>query len=77
MAEKYVVVELQKTGDQVGSIITAHDTLKDAHFKFYSVAAAASISEVDMHTAVLMSERGLPMERICFEHNGEETTTEE
>ena len=77
MAEKYIVVELQKTGDQVSSLITAHDTLKDAHFKFYSVAAAASISEVDMHTAVLMSERGLPMERICFEHNVEETITEE
>jgi hypothetical protein len=76
MAEKYIVVELQKTGDQVGSLITAHDTLKDAHFKFYSVAAAASISDIDMHTAVLLSERGLPMERICFEHN-EEATSEE
>ncbi len=71
MAEKYVVVELQKNGDQMGTLITAHDTLKDVHFKFYSVAAAASISEIDMHTAVLLSERGLPMEQICFEHNEE------
>ena len=67
MAEKYVVLELQKSNNQISSIVTSHDTLKEAQFKYYSSAASASISEIPLHTIVMISERGLPMERITFD----------
>lgn len=68
MAEKYVVIELQKNGDIMSNIVTAHDTLADAQYKFHTVAAAAAISSVDKHSVALLNEDGFPIERTTFEH---------
>ena len=68
MAEKYIVVELQKTGDTMGNIVTSHDTLPDAQYKFHSVAASAAISTVEKHSVVLLNDDGFPIERTTFEH---------
>lgn len=69
---KYIVVELQKTGDTMANIVTAHDTLQDAQYKFYTVSASASISNVDKHSVVLLDENGFPIERTIFEHSQQE-----
>jgi len=66
--EKYIVLELQKNGDTMGNIITSHDTLQDAQFKFHTVAAAASVSQVEKHSVALLNEDGFPVERVVFEH---------
>ena len=71
MAEKYVVIELQKNGDIMSNIVTAHDTLADAQYKFHTVAAAAAISSVDKHSVALLNEDGFPIERTTFEHREE------
>lgn len=68
MNEKYIVIELQKNGDVMGNIVTAHDTLPDAQYKFHTVAAAAAISEVEKHSIALLNEDGFPIERAVFEH---------
>ena len=64
----FVVIELQKIGDQMGNFFTAHDTLQDAQHKFHTVAAAAAISTVEKHSVVLLNDDGFPMERTTFEH---------
>ena len=50
----FIVVELQKNGNQMGNIVTAHETLQDAQHKFYTVAAAAAISNIEKHSVVLL-----------------------
>ena len=72
MAEKYIVVELQKNGEVMSNIVTAHDTLADAEYKFHTVAAAAAISNIDKHAVTLLNEDGFPVERTHFEHSIEE-----
>lgn len=64
----FVVIELQKNGDQMGNIVTTHNTLQDAQHKFHTVAAAAAISTVEKHSVVLLNDDGFPMERTTFEH---------
>ena len=64
----FVVIELQKNGDQMGNIVTTHDTLQDAQHKFHTVAAAAAISTVEKHSVVLLNDDGFPIERTTFEH---------
>lgn len=64
----FVVIELQKDGNQMGNIVTTHDTLQDAQHKFHTVAAAAAISTVEKHSVVLLNDDGFPMERTTFEH---------
>ena len=65
----YIVVELQKNGDQMGNIVTSHATLQDAQYKFHTVAASAAISNIEKHSVVLLNDDGFPMERTTFEHN--------
>lgn len=68
MSELYVVIELQKTGDQMASLVTSHDTLQDAQYKFYSVAASAAISQLDKHSVILINDDGFTLEKLTFEH---------
>ena len=65
----FVVIELQKNGDQMSNIVTAHETLQDAQYKFHTVAAAAAISNVEKHSVALLNDDGFPIERTTFEHN--------
>ena len=71
MDQLYIVIELQKNGNQMGNIVTSHSTLADAHHKFHTVAAAAAISSVEKHSVVLLNDDGFPIERVSFEHKAE------
>lgn len=65
--EKYVVVELQTTKDgQVANLVTQHDTREEAESKFHSVLAAAAISGLPVHSAVLMNNHCFVLESRCF-----------
>ena len=64
----FIVIELQKNGNQMGNIVTAHETLQDAQHKFHTVAAAAAISSIEKHSVVLLNDDGFTIERITFEH---------
>lgn len=68
MDQLYVVVELQKNGNQMGNVVTSHNTLQDAHYKFHTVAAAAAISNVEKHSVVLLNDDGFSIERVTYEH---------
>ena len=69
MAEKYIVIELQKNGDTVSNVVTSHDTLSDAQYKFHYTAAFAAISEVEKHSIVLLDDNGFTVDRVAFEHS--------
>ena len=65
----YIVIELQKN-DQgvVSNIVTAFDTLAEAESKYYSVLAAAAISKVPVHSAIIVSEEAFPVKYQCYKH---------
>lgn len=64
----FIVIELQRNGNQMDNIVTAHETLQDAQHKFHTVAAAAAISSVEKHSVVLLDDDGFIIERTIFEH---------
>lgn len=68
MEELYVVIELQKNGDQMANIVTSHNSLASAQNKFYTVAAFAAISTIEKHSVVLLNEDGILVERKTFDH---------
>ena len=66
---KYIVIELQKNADgQVSNLVTSHETLADAESKFYSILASAAVSSLPVHSAILVSEEGLPVRSQCYKH---------
>ena len=65
----YIVIELQKNADGVVSnIVTSHNTLAEAQSAYYSILASAAVSNVPVHSAIIVSEEGFPVEHKCFKH---------
>ena len=68
MEQLFIVVELQKNGEQLGNIVTSFSTIQEAEHKFHTVAAAAAISNVEKHSVILINDDGFTIERTAFEH---------
>lgn len=64
-----IVMELQvdKNGT-VSHIVTTHETLAEARNKFYTICAFAVVSEVPMHSAVILDRTGVLIDRQSFTH---------
>lgn len=68
----YIVMELQKNGDAaLTHLVTGHESLPEAESKFYSVLAAAAVSDVSVHSAIIISEEGFPVRHQCYRHGAE------
>lgn len=66
---KYLVIELQTDAEgHVGNIITAHDTKLEAEAKYHTALAAAAVSSVVKHGAVLLTNTGTLVHSDCFTH---------
>ena len=66
---KYIVVELQKNAEGVVSnIVTDHDTLEKAESKYFSVLASAAVSNIPVHSAIIVSEEGFPVRNEFYKH---------
>ena len=69
----YILVELQTNKDnQVASLVTKKNTREEAESAYYSVLAAAAVSEIPLHACMLMSNEGFPIMHECFHHNLEQ-----
>ena len=64
---KYIVMEIQNSGS-VATLVTQHDTKNDAEAKFHAVLAAAAISSVPVHSAVLLTDEGVWLRSECYKH---------
>ena len=73
---KYLVIEIQKTGDNISHIVTTHDTRNEADSKYYLVLSAAAVSSVPKHAASLLAEDGHCLRSEVYEHVLEEEPNE-
>ena len=68
---KYLVIEIQSNGDTVSHLFDAFDSENQAYSKYYTVLAAAAVSSIPVHTAILSTEAGEWIEARCFRHPAE------
>ena len=64
----YIVIELQTTKGETSSIVTTKPSKNEAMSAFHSIMAAAAISNVEYHTAVVMDRKGQYIAKECYEH---------
>lgn len=65
----FLVMELQVSANgTVGNIVTSHNTLPEAQNKFYTICAFAAVSDVPIHSAIILDRTGVLIDRQCFEH---------
>ena len=63
---------------QVSTLVDKYDTQNEADNKYHTILAAASISEVYIHSAVILTEKGRLVKSETYKHEAEvEETIEE
>lgn len=64
---KFVVIEIQKTKDgQIANLVTVHETINGAENKYHTILAAAAISGLPSHAAVILEENGNQIAHECY-----------
>lgn len=63
-----IVVEIQKTGDQVAAILTTHTDPNEAEQKYHTVLPYAAVSSVPVHSAVLLDDTGRGVKAETYYH---------
>lgn len=68
----YIVIELQTNADgTVGNLVYQYNNRDDAESKFHSILAAAAISALPVHAAVMLTNAGTMVKSEFYRH-GEE-----
>ncbi len=65
---RYIVLEIQ-TGDTISVLSNAFDELDNAENKYHTILAYAAISEVPIHSALLMTEDGIVNKQYTYRHD--------
>ena len=69
----YIVIEIQTNPNgTVGNIVNAYATKDLAFQKFHTILAAAAVSTLPVHAAVILNNMGLQIAAQYFEHVEEE-----
>ena len=64
----YITIELQTNNGQTANIVTAYDNLPQAQNKYFTILAAAALSNIQQHAAVILDETGMLVAQQCFTH---------
>lgn len=65
----YIVMEIQTNANgTVGTLVTSYDNRDQAESKYHTILAAAAISPLPCHAAVLLTEQGLILTNGYYEH---------
>jgi len=67
--EKYIVLEIQTNADgTVGTLLSSYDDQNAAWSKYHTVLAAAAVSRLPVHSAVVMTNHGYVLESRNYQH---------
>lgn len=64
----YLIVEQQTTNGITAVLTTAKPNINEAEQKYHTVLAAAAVSNVEVHSAAMLTERGQLVKYECFDH---------
>ncbi len=69
----YIVIELQTNAEGVvGSLVYKYDSRDEAEGKYHNILAAAAISSLPVHAAVMLTNAGTMVKSEFYRHGGEE-----
>lgn len=72
----FIIIELQTTDGVTSNIVTTKESKDEAMSTYHSILAAAAISNVRYHTAVVMDEKGKFIAKECYQHQHTEIPEE-
>lgn len=71
----FVVIELQTNPDgTLGNLVYAYTNRDEAEQKYHLILAAAAVSSLPVHAAVMLGNDGRSLMYQCYRHNEPEPT---
>lgn len=65
----FIVIELQTNhAGATANIVTSYATQEEADSKYYSVLAAAAVSDVPVHACTIVTSEGYQVRHECYKH---------
>lgn len=64
----YILVELQTDNGHTANIVTAFEDKMQAEYAYHSTLSYAATSQVKIHAAVLLDEKGNLLKREFYRH---------
>lgn len=65
----YIVMEIQRSGEDVlNTLVSTYTTRNEAESKYHQILTSAAISQVEQHSAVLLSETGYNIKQESYDH---------
>lgn len=64
----YLVVELQTNDGTTSAITYGYNTLNEAKARYHLILSTGATSEIDIHSASILDERGFLVVNEYFEH---------
>lgn len=69
----FIVIELQTNADgAVANLVYQYASRDEAESKFHSILAAAAVSSLPVHAAVILTNAGTLVRSEFFRHGGDE-----
>ena len=65
---RYVVVELQDNGPSVANLVNSYESVNQAEQKYHQVLSAAAVSQVPVHSAVMLNSEGMYIKSESYKH---------
>lgn len=66
----FIVIELQTNNGAVGVLTYKFTELSEAYAKYYTILASAAVSDIEVHTALIVTETGQVVRTETFAHEG-------
>jgi len=73
----FIVIEIQKNNGVVSTLTYQYEDILDAESKYHTILSFASKSEVEVHTAMIITEYGFVLKKEHYEHLPEPEPEEE
>lgn len=64
----WIVMEIQKNGDQIATVVNAYADKNEAKAKYHTILAAAAVSKVEQHGATFFDDKGTINTNEYYEH---------
>lgn len=65
----YIVIEIQKNQNgSIGTLVNSYEDRNTAEQKYHQVLAAAAVSSLPIHTAVMLMENGYKIKSESYSH---------
>lgn len=73
----FTVIELQTNNGVTSVLTTSFADVNQAYQKYHQVLSYAAVSELNIHTAIVVDERGYELKQEFYEHGNTPEVSEE